>query len=233
MGEQAMSTNPKIKSIIMLLTITSLYSISANANLDKKIATYEKSSKVTKTIKKLRRNVLGKSKGLCAKYVRLGFMASGLIPSHPGINYAKNYKPYFNKNGWTDLASAKKSKKWSSAIRKDLFKSPNGCAVVYEAINPANDRNGHIGHIETRVKDGSSKRWGFISDYYSSNPRTRLNCIRKGKKKNRVKVFTSRSTKKRVKRKIAVTECKKHSKSGAFVSDEWVNRRVISVHCKL
>jgi hypothetical protein len=206
----------------------------AAASLDSLISSYEKSSKVRQTTRELRNNKLARSKGLCAKYVRLGYMASGLIPSHPGISYAKNYKGYFDQNNWTDLFNGSS---WMSKVRSDLFKTPNGCAVVYDALNPVNDRNGHIGHIETRLKEGGSGSWGFISDYYSANPRTGLECTKKGAKKRRRIEFNSRKESaykgKRAKIYIEYTPCLANSNKGAIISDELKNRKVIGVHCKL
>lgn len=215
-------------------------SITTKASINTDITTYEKSGPVVETVRTLRKNVLNSSKGLCAKYVRLGFMASGLIPTHPGISYAKNYTPYFNKERWTNLFSSKTSNDWSRKIHKDLFNAPSGCAVVYDAIDARNDRNGHIGHIETRVKNTSNtSRWGFISDYFEGNSRAGLKCVKKGKTVKRLKVFTARGSSpyykggKRIKTYINVTTCAKYSSAASTVSDEWKNRKVIGVHCKL
>jgi len=229
-----------VQTIVTSVTLFAGISMTTNASINNDILTYEKSRPVATTVRTLRKNVLGRSKGLCAKYVRLGFMASGLIPSHPGISYAKDYTPYFNKEGWTNLFSSETSGNWSKKIDKDLFNTPSGCAVVYDAIDARNDRNGHIGHIETRVKNTSNtSRWGFISDYFEGNSRAGLKCIKKGKTVKRLKVFTARGSSpyykgnQRVKKYINVTTCAKYSKAASTMSDEWKNRKVKGVHCKL
>jgi hypothetical protein len=193
-------------------------------------AQYEQDPKVQKTLNFLHNKVLSTSQGLCATYVREGFMASGLIDSHPGISYAKNYHPYFISEGWSNVLL-------EVSVKKDLFKSPAGCAVVYDAIDPKNDRNGHIGHIEVRTKH--KKGNGFISDYFSKNPRSGLECIRPGKKVKKLRTFTARSgspyftANKAILRYIEVTLCDEYSSRGAIESDEFTNRKATGVFCKM
>lgn len=219
------------------LLIFALFSGSAFASLDSKLASYEKRSDVLKSVERIKRIVLPASKGLCAKHVRLGYMYSGLIPSHPGINYAKNYVPYFDRNGWTNLYSQKKNPTWNKKLNSNMFNTPSGCAAVYGAIDERNDRNGHIGHIEMRIK---GSKWGFISDYYSPDPRTGKKCLQKGKVVTRLRTFTARSgspyykSGQRVKKYIKVTTCNRFStKEASAIGDEFNNRKIIGVHCKL
>ncbi len=199
-------------------------------NLEEMISSYEEDPRVQKTLSHLHKRVLSQSKGLCATYVREGYMASGLIQSHPGISYAKNYKPYFDSEGWTNLLL-------DESFKNDLFQSPAGCAVIYDAIDPKNDRNGHIGHIEVRTKH--KKGNGFISDYFSSKPRSGLECIKPGKKVKKLRTFTSRkgsphfTANKLITRYIEVTLCEEYSSRGAVVSDEFINRAATGVFCKL
>lgn len=219
------------------LLMFALLSGSAYASLDSKIASYEKRSDVLKSVARMKQIVLPRSKGLCAKYVRLGYMYSGLIPSHPGINYAKDYLPYFDRQGWTNLFDQKKNLTYRKKLQDNLFNAPSGCAAVYKAIDPRNDRNGHIGHIEMRIK---GNKWGFISDYYSPDPRTGKKCLKEGKVVTRLRTFTARSgspyykSKQRVKKYIKVTTCSKYStKEASAVGDEFNNREIIGIHCKL
>ncbi len=215
-----------------MLVILLFLSATAHAGLQSKIESYESRSDVLSSIARIKKIVLPRSKGLCAKHVRLGYMYSGMIPSHPGINYAKNYQPYFERQGWSNLYSATYKKQ----LDANLFKTPSGCAVVYSAIDARNDRNGHIGHIEMRIK---GSKWGFISDYYSPDPRTGRKCLKPGKVITRLKTFTARSGSpyykkgQRVKRYIKVTTCDKYSTNAASaIGNEFNNRKVIGVNCK-
>lgn len=192
-------------------------------------AAYEQDSKVQKTLNHLHNKVLSTSQGLCATYVREAYMVSGLIHSHPGISYAKNYYPYFQAEGWRNVLT-------DSNVKNDLFQSPAGCAVVYDAIDPKNDRNGHIGHIEVRTKH--KKGNGFISDYFSKNPRSGLECLKPGKKVRKLRTFTARSgspyftANKAILRYIEVSLCEEYSSRGAIESDEYINRKATGVFCK-
>ena len=110
----------------------------------------------------------------------------------------------------------------ANKVRTNLDKIPQGCAVVYDALNPRKDRNGYIGHIETRTRYG--KRNGYISDYYSSKPRTGKVCLKEGIKVRRVRTFTARKSSPyhragRVSEVIHVTECLKFGKAGATIGD--------------
>jgi hypothetical protein len=216
-----------MKKIMMTaLAMTSLLAFADD--LSEKISRYESSQGVKKTLNHLHNNVLASSEGMCATYVRKGYQASGLFSGSPGINYAKDYKPFFQNEGWTDLFSN---------VKSDLNNTPSGCAVVYDGINPKNDRNGYIGHIEVRTK--GRKASGYISDYFSQNPRTGLECVKKGKVVKKLKTFTARDSSpfhkagKTVSVYINVTTCAQYSKKGAIVSDEFLNRKVIGVFCKL
>lgn len=221
-----------MKMLIILLFFTG----AAQAGLQSKIENYENREDVLSSVARIKKIVLPRSKGLCAKHVRLGYMYSGMIPSHPGINYAKNYQPYFERQGWTNLYSQKTNSSYKRELDQNLFKTPSGCAVVYSAIDARNDRNGHIGHIEMRIK---GSKWGFISDYYSPDPRTGKKCLRPGAVVTRLKTFTARRGSpyykkgQRVKRYIKVTTCDKYStKAAAAVGNEFNNRKVIGVNCK-
>lgn len=221
-----------MKMLVILLVLTS----AAHAGLQEKIESYEARSDVQSSVSYIKKIVLPSSKGLCAKHVRLGYMHSGLIPSHPGINYAKDYLPYFDRQGWSNLYSSKSNASYKKVLDENLFKAPSGCAVVYSAIDPRNDRNGHIGHIEMRIK---GSKWGFISDYYSPDPRTGKKCVKPGKVITRLKTFTARSGSpyykkgQRVERYIKVTTCDKYSTNAASTTgNEFNNRKVIGVNCK-
>jgi len=220
-----------ITQLLKLLLSNSLLLPQAYAGtIQEKGALYEQDPKVQKTLNHLHNKVLSKSQGLCATYVREGYMASGLIHSHPGISYAKNYHPYFLAEGWSNVLT-------NNSIKNDLFLSPAGCAVVYDAIDPKNDRNGHIGHIEVRTKH--KKGNGFISDYFSKNPRSGLVCVKPGKKVRKLRTFTARSgspyftANKAILRYIEVTLCDEYSSRGAVESDEFINRKATGVFCKL
>ena len=216
--------------ICTLLTFTTIAAFGqSDGDLTERIKRYEGSGPVRKTLIYMDQNVLEASQGLCARYVRLGFMSSHMI-SFPGIDYAKDYLPFFNREGWTNLFN-------SSAIMSDLNNTPAGCAITYGAINPQNDRNGYIGHIEVRTK--GLKKSGFISDYFSSNPRTGLECVQKGRVVTKTRVFIVRNSSpyeragSKVVKNIQVTTCDKYSSRGALVSDEFLNRKVIGISCKL
>ena len=220
----------------MLIILLFLASAADAAGLQSKINQYEKRKDVLQSIARIKKIVFPRSKGLCAKHVRLGYMYSGMIPSHPGINYAKNYKPYFDRQGWTNLYDKKENASWRKKLDDNMFNTPSGCAAVYSAIDGRNDRNGHIGHIEMRIK---GSKWGFISDYYSPDPRTGKKCLKKGRVITRLRTFTARRGSpyykkgQRVKRYIKVTTCDKYStKAAASIGDEFNNRKIIGVHCK-
>ena len=213
-----------------ILTFTTLAAYAqSEGDLTEKIKSYEASQPVKKTLIYMHQNVLDASAGLCAGYVRKGYMSSHMITHYPGIDYAKDYLPFFNKEGWTNLFS-------NPMIQSDLNNTPSGCAVIYSAINPENDRNGYIGHIEVRTK--GVKENGFISDYFSHNPRTGLECEKKGKVITKTRVFIARDSSpyqrggSKVVKNINVTSCDQFSSKAALVSDEFLNRKVIGVSCK-
>ena len=216
---------------ILLFANVTLLTEARATRLSEMTALANRNERVQETLSYLHRHVLATSQGICATHVRKAYMASGLIHSHPGIEYAKNYHPYFLANGWKNVLAEEQ------ALKVDLFQSPPGCAVVYDAIDSKNDRNGHIGHIE--VKTNHLNRNGFISDYFSKVPRSGLVCISQGKKVKRLRTFTARkgsphySGNQVVKVYIEVTLCNEYSDRGSFVSDEFTNRKASGVFCKL
>jgi hypothetical protein len=219
-----------MKTIIgTLLTLATLSAYGqSDFTLYDKIKQYEASPQVKKTLSHMHKIVLPASQGKCASFVRQGYMASGMM-GYPGIGYAKDYLPFLNQEGWTNLVT-------HPNVREDLNQTPSGCAIIYAAINPENDKNGYIGHIEVRTK--GIKANGYISDYYSRNPRTGLECIQKGKVTTKTRVFIARNSSPfhrggaKVVKNIKVTSCNKFSTRGALVSDEFLNRKVIGVSCK-
>lgn len=224
----------------VLSFIILLFSFNVMAIDGQSIHEYERHPMVEETLKKMKSSAFKSSKGMCAKHVRQGYMESGLITSHPGINYAKNYHEYFTKESWTNLFSRETNKNWNSKLKVDLLDTPSGCAMVYDSINPRNDRNGEIGHIEIRIKPTTtSKNDGVISDYFSTAPRTGYNCIQEGKVSKRLRVFKARKSSTLyksgalVKKYVNVTECEKYSKTASHISDEWTNRKLKGVFCKL
>lgn len=221
----------KIQSFIILgLALNSTYGLS-QSTIHQQVKNYETSEAVKITLNYLHKNVLPASKGACAAYVRKGYTASGLFSGPTGIEYAKDYHPFLLREGWTDLFAPN-----ASSLRADLNMTPSGCAVVYSAIDPQNDRNGYIGHIEVRTK---RKTPGYISDYFSVNPRTGLECEKKGTVSKKLRTFVARSSSpfhkagKKVQIYINVTNCHKYSNKGASISDEFLNRKVTGVFCKL
>lgn len=219
-----------MKTIIGTLLV--LASLTALADSDSEIAAkakiYEVSKPVKKTLTYMHNNVLASSTGQCAAFVRKGFMNSGMM-SYPGIDYAKDYLPFLTREGWTNIFSSQK-------VKSDLNTTPAGCAIIYDAINPQNDRNGYIGHIEVRTKGVRST--GYISDYFSSEPRTGLACDKKGKVITRTRTFIARDSSpyhkggSKVVKNIQVTTCDKYSTRAAIIADEYTNRKVIGVSCK-
>jgi hypothetical protein len=213
--------------IATLLTFTALTAY--GQDLTEKVKAYEASQPVKKTLTFMHNNVLDASEGKCASYVRQGYMAGGMM-QYPGIDYAKDYLPFLTRSGWTNLVT-------SAKVKSDLHLAPKGCAIIYEAINPQNDRNGYIGHIEVRTKGIGND--GYISDYFSQNPRSGLECIKKGKVIVKTITFTARDSSpfhragSKVIKKINVTTCNQYSNKGALVSDEAKNRKVVGVSCKL
>jgi hypothetical protein len=216
-------------AIILFVNIVSYVAYGQDTNLSEKIKRYEASKSVKDTLTHMHKKVLSASKGMCASFVRQGYMASGMIKRSPGINYAKDYHPYFNEENWTDIFN-------TSNVKLDLNATPAGCAIVYDAIDPQNDRNGYIGHIEVRTK--GFKESGYISDYFSRNPRTGLECEKKGKVVSKTRVFIARDSSPfhrggaKITKSIKVTTCLKYSSKGAIVGDEFINRKVIGVSCK-
>ncbi len=213
---------------VLLMTFTTTI---LAGDLQERIKEFESSAKVQTTLRHMHSHVLKSSKGLCATFVRQGYQASGLFEGHPGISNAKDYKPFFEKEEWTNLLGQK-----HFSVSSDLYNSPAGCAVVYDAINPRNDRNGYIGHIETRTKRGKAN--GFISDYYSNYPRSGLECVKSGKVIKRLRTFKARESSpyhkdnQNVRIHINVTSCDEYSARGATMSDEFINRKVIGVFCR-
>lgn len=95
------------------------------------------------------------SLGRCAMYVAISLQKAGCTPEFRAPDAKAKYIGRSLKSyGFTNLM---KNGQLPSGI-DDLFDVPAGAVLVYEG--------GDAGHVEIRTKNG------FVSDYYSSNPRT-------------------------------------------------------------
>lgn len=198
---------------------------------------YTDSDRVGKTLDYMYKRI-GRSKGLCARYVREGLQHTGLLKHHPLIEYAKNYHPYLAHVGWTNIYDEERYPQWHEKLQDDFFAMPNGCVVTYDARNDRNDRNGHIGHIEVRNKRGSTKRWGYMSDYRTPYPRTKYKCEKWSESTVTRRVsFRARASSVhgagRTSVRIKYKPCLEYSRKGAVSGDAIDNRFVTSVYCKL
>ena len=93
--------------------------------------------------------------GTCLFNVKVALSVSGLVDGYPSVNYAKNFGPVLEQNGWTNI------------VNNGSINSPNDAPVnsvlIYQQTN-ANwqDLPSAAGHIELRTPDG------FYSDAYQS-----------------------------------------------------------------
>lgn len=96
-----------------------------------------------------------KSLGRCAMYVALSLQEAGCTPEFRAPSAKAKYIGTSLRNyGFTNLMQNGQLPRGVD----NLFKVPPGAVLVYDG--------GEAGHVEIKTKNG------FVSDYYSSNPRT-------------------------------------------------------------
>lgn len=207
----------------------------AASELDAAIERYSNSKQVSRMLTYMWGRKFGRAQGRCAEYTREGMQYAGILNHHPGINYARDYHPYMSTIGFTNIYDKNKYPKWHEKLQDDFFNVPNGCIAIYDGIVDKYDRNGPVGHIEARIKQGT---WGFISDYFKTYPRTGYKCEKWGRERYAHRSFRSRTSSrfrgKRISVKIKFRKCVQHDTSkGAYISDAYDNRVVRAVYCKL
>lgn len=111
--------------------------------------------RMKKAIDYLMRNKYPESKGDCALFVRRGLASAGLVPNLP-LGHANAYVGALSKYCF------------SNAIKQypTPESAPPGAVLVYKGINTRGDKNARYGHVEVKTAAG------YVSDYYSANPRT-------------------------------------------------------------
>ncbi len=105
-----------------------------------------------------------RSKGLCLRGVKKSMTYGGkYFSEYPGVAWAVKFSPELRRIKFTDIYA---QSSYRQQIKTSMTKVPVGCVVIYQAIDINADKNAKYGHIEIRTKDG------FVSDYFSNNPRT-------------------------------------------------------------
>lgn len=106
----------------------------------------------------------GLARGFCLRGVKRAMTYGGrYFSSYPGVAWATNFGPELGRVAFSDIYA---NGEYRRRIQESMLHVPIGCIVVYRGINLKLDRNAKYGHIEIRTTDG------FVSDYFSSRPRT-------------------------------------------------------------